>query len=805
MINSLFRTMTTKTATLATLVLFSAPAIPALAQNQTFPPANTPSVLPRPDFHFPGNVGRTYLDSDAPQFPQPVQAPKGAPNVVLVLIDDAGFGQFSTFGGGVPSPTMDKLAAEGVRYNNFHTTALCSPTRAALITGRNHHSAATGVIGETATGYDGYTTIIPRSAGSIGEVLRQNGYMTAWVGKNHNTPVWEASAAGPFDHWANGLGFDYFYGFNAGDMNHWNPVLYENRNLVPASTDPNYYMTTDLADHAIAWVRKVKSIAPDKPFLLYVAPGATHAPHHVSQEWIAKFRGKFDMGWDKYREETIERQKRLGVIPANTKLTERSSGLPAWDTLNADQKRLYARMMEVFAAYGAECDFEMGRVIDAVKQLPDADNTIFIYIAGDNGSSAEGGLEGSINENLFFNGFTEKWQDNLKVIDELGGPKHFNHFPSAWAHAMDTPFQWTKQVASHFGGTRNPVIISWPARIKDRGGLRQQFSHVIDIVPTLYEVIGITPPTELNGVPQKPIEGISLAYTFDDAQAKERHTTQYFEMGANRGLYHDGWMASALSFVPWVPNRTGFDPDKQKWELYNVKEDFSQANDLAAANPQKLRELQDLWWAEAAKYNVLPLDWRATERFNAELMGRPSLAGDRKTFTYYTGQVGLPGEAAPRILNKSWTLTADIQVPESGVEGMIITDGGLEGGYGLYVRDGKPTFVYNYLSLERYTVASTSALPKGKVQLKVDFAYKGKSGEIGKSATVTMTANGVKVAEGELAKTIPAQISLGEGLDIGEDVGSAVDYTYKLPFKFTGTIDKVTVDLSDPDGTGGRK
>ena len=577
--------------TLASLALTLALGVPAAAQNQdkSFPAANTPSVLPRPDFHFPGNVGRTYLDSDPPQFPQPVQAPKGAPNIVLILIDDAGFGQFSTFGGGVPSPTMDKLAAEGLRYNTFHTTALCSPTRAALITGRNHHSAAFGVIAETATGYDGYTAVLPRSTGTIGEVLRQNGYMTAWIGKNHNTPTWEASAAGPFDRWANGLGFDYFYGFNAGDMNHWNPVLFENRNLVPASPDPNYHLTADIANHAIAWVRRVKSIAPDRPFLLYVAPGATHSPHQVPQDWIERFKGKFDMGWDKYREETFERQKQLGVIPANAKLTPRSEGLPAWDSLNADQKRLYAHMMEVFAAYGAHCDYHMGRIIDAVKQLPDGDNTIFIYIAGDNGSSAEGGIEGSVNENLFFNGFPEHWQDNLKVIDELGGPKHYNHFPAAWAHAMDTPFQWTKQVASHFGGIRNPLIVSWPARIKDRGGLRDQFLHVIDIVPTLYEVIGITPPIELNGVPQKPIEGISFAYTFDDAKAKSRRTTQYFEMAAARGLYHDGWMASAIAFVPWQPVRTGFDPDKQKWELYDVSRDFSQADDLATENPQKLR------------------------------------------------------------------------------------------------------------------------------------------------------------------------------------------------------------------------
>jgi arylsulfatase len=765
------------------------------AEPALFPAAGTPLVLPRPDFHFPGNVGRTYLDSDPPQFPQPVKAPKGAPNVVLILIDDVGFGQFSTFGGGVPSPTMDKLAAEGLRYNRFHTCALCSPTRAALITGRNHHSAAFASITEAATGYDGYTCVLPRNCGTVGEVLRQNGYMTAWIGKNHNTPTWEASAAGPFDRWANGLGFDYFYGFNAGDMNHWNPILYENRNLVPASTNPNYHLTEDLADKSIAWVRKVKSISPDRPFFLYVAPGATHSPHHAPKNWIAKFKGKFDMGWDKYREQTLERQKKLGVVPQDTKLTKRSAGLPAWDSLGADQKRLYARMMEVFAAYGAHCDHHMGRIIDAVKQLPDAKNTLFIYIAGDNGASAEGGIEGSVNENLFFNGFPEKWQDNLKVIDELGGPKHYNHFPSAWAHAMDTPFQWTKQVASHFGGTRNPMIVSWPARIKDKGGLRQQFLHVIDIVPTLYEVIGITPPTDLNGVKQKPIEGISFAYTFNDAKAKGRRVTQYFEMGVCRGIYHKGWMASSLSFPPWQPIRKGFDPDKAKWELYNIEEDFSQANDLAKENPQKLRELQDQWWVEAAKYNVLPLDWRAVERLNAELMGRPSLAGNRKTFTFYPGQVGLPNEAAPRILNKSWTLTADIEVPEGGVEGMIATHGGLVGGYGLYVRMGKPTFVYNYLALDRFTFAGKEPLPKGRVRLRVDFAYEGRAGELGKGAAVTMTVNGTKVAEGQLPKTIPIQISLGEGMDIGMDSGSAVDFTYKPPFKFTGKIDKVTIQL----------
>jgi arylsulfatase len=662
-----------------------------------------------------------------------------------------------------------------------------------LITGRNHHSAAFAGITEGATGYDGYTCILPKSCGTVGEVLRQNGYMTAWIGKNHNTPTWETSAAGPFDRWANGLGFEYFYGFNAGDMNHWNPILYENRNLVPASSDPNYHLTTDIADKAISWLRQAKSIAPDKPYFLYVATGATHAPHHTPKEWIEKFRRKFDGGWDKYREETLERQKKLGVVPKDTQLTVRSKGLPAWDSLNGDQKRLYARMMEVFAAYGAHCDHELGRVVQAAKEMPDADNTLIIYVAGDNGASAEGGLEGSLCENLFFNGFAEKWQDNIKVIDELGGPKHFNHFPSAWAHAMNTPFQWTKQVASHFGGTRNPMIISWPARIKDKGGVRTQFLHTIDIVPTLYELCGVTPPTELNGVQQKPIEGISFAFTFDDAKAASLRKTQYFELAVNRGLYHDGWMASCPSFVPWVSTRGEFDPDKAKWELYKIDEDFSQANDLADKYPDKLRQLQDLWWVEAAKYSVLPLDWRAGIRLNSEAMGRPSLIAGRTKMTYYPGTIGLPDGASPPMINKSWTITADIEVPDGKAEGMIVTQGGLEGGYGLYLRDGKPTFVYNYLSIDRPTFAAKDPLPKGKTKLVVDFVYDG--GGPGKGGEITMSANGKMIAEGRLERTIPIQFSLGEGLDVGMDVGSAVDFTYKLPFAFTGKIEKVTVEL----------
>ncbi|HEY1801543.1 MAG TPA: arylsulfatase [Terriglobales bacterium] len=754
---------------------------------------STPSILPRPDFHFPGEVGRTYLDSDPAQFPKPVKAPEGAPNILLILIDDCGFGQYSTFGGGIPSLTMDQLAAEGLRYNCFHTTALCSPTRAALITGRNHHSASFAGITEMATGYDGYCCILPKSCGTIGEVLRQNGYMTAWIGKNHNTPPWEASAAGPFDRWANGMGFDYFYGFNAGDMNHWNPVLYQNRDLVPRSSNPQYHLTTDLADKAIAWVRQVKSISADKPYFLYVAPGATHAPHHTPKEWIEKFKGKFDEGWDVYRNQTLERQKKLGVVPKDTQLTVRSKGLPAWDSLNGDQKRLYARMMEVFAGYAAHCDHELGRVVEAAKQLPGSDNTIIIYIAGDNGASAEGGIEGSLCENLFFNGFSEKWQDNIKAIDELGGPKHFNHFPSAWAHAMNTPFQWTKQVASHFGGTRNPMIISWPQRIQNNGGLRTQFLHTIDLVPTLYEVCGINPPTDLNGVKQKSIEGKSFATTFEDAKTEGPRKTQYFELGCNRGLYHDGWMASCPAFVPWDPNRGDWDPDKEPWELYKVSDDFSQANDLAQQYPEKLRELQDMWWIEAAKYNVLPLDWRGSIRFNSEAMGRPSLIAGRTKMTYYPGTIGLPDAASPPMCNKSWTITAEIELVKGNESGMIVTHGGLEGGYGLYLRDGKPTFVYNYLSIERPTLTAKDPLSIGKITLAVDFVYDG--GGVGKGGRITMTANGKKIAGGRLERTIPVQFSLGEGVDIGQDIGSPIDFTYQLPFEFTGKIGQVTIEL----------
>jgi arylsulfatase A-like enzyme len=759
----------------------------------TVPPPSPAESLPRPDFRFKGQVGRTYEDSDPPTFPQVVRPPKGAPNVLLILIDDAGFGQFSTFGGGVPSPNIDKLATQGLRYTRFHTTALCSPTRAALLTGRDHHVAATGVITELTTGYDGYTGIIPKSTGTVSEILRQNGYATAWIGKNHNTPPWETSEVGPFDHWPSGLGFDYFYGFNSGDTSQFEPILFENHNRIPRSTDPNYHISHDLADRAIAWMRREKEIDPARPFFLYVAPSATHSPHMAPKEWIDKFKGQFDIGWDKYREETYQRQLKLGVIPADAKLTPRDKSLPAWDSLNADQKRLYTRMMEIFAGFSAQIDYEMGRVLDAAAALPDADNTLIFYILGDNGASAEGGLDGSTNEIAGFNGVLEDWQNSIKHIDELGGPKYYNHFPAGWAWAMDAPFQWTKQIASHFGGTRNPLVISWPARIKEKGGQRTQFHHIMDVMPTILEAAGIRAPDSLNGAPQKPIEGVSMVYTFNDAKAPERRKSQIFELVSNRAMYQNGWMASSIAYLPWAAERTGYDPDKAKWELYHIDQDFSQADDLAATEPGKLKELVDLWWAEAARHDVLPLDWRSVPRLSEQLTGRPSLATGRKTFMYNTPLVALPEGSAPDLKNKSFTITADLEIPPAGADGMIFTQGGITAGWGFYLLNGKLVGLHNYIGLERYRAVSTEKVPTGKVTLTFDFKYDG--GGMGKGGMITLLANGKKIGEARVDKMAGYKYSLYEGQDIGEDSGSPVDFDYTPPFKFNGKIEKVTVDL----------
>lgn len=753
------------------------------------------NVLPLPDFHFKGSVGRTIDESDPPEFPQPVRPPQGAPNIVFILIDDAGYGQFGTFGGQVPTPALDRVAADGLRYTRFHTTALCSPTRAALLTGRNHHSTGNGVITEAATGYDGYTGIIGKNLGTIAEVLKQHGYATAWFGKNHNTPDWETSQVGPFDRWPSGLGFDYFYGFMGGDMDQWQPTLYENHELVPRSTDPNYILTVDLVDKAIAWLRRTRSIAADKPFFLYMSTGATHAPHQVSPQYIEPYKGKFDQGWDVYREETFARQKQLGVVPQNAVLTKRPEELPAWDTLSADQKRLFSRMMEVFAAFTAQTDHEMGRLLEVVRALPDADNTLIFYEVGDNGASAEGGLVGLLNENSFFNNVPESLADNLKHINEIGGPKHFNHFPAGWAWAMNTPFQWTKQIASHLGGVRNPLAVSWPVRIKDKGGVRNQFHHVIDVAPTIYEAVGVPFPDILNGVAQKPLEGVSMVYTFDAADAPGRRRLQYFEMFINRGLYHDGWWAASRVNIPWEGNPTPANPDTAVWELYHLDEDFTQANDLAASRPEKLRQMQEMWWSEAARYDVLPLDGRKTPRLNGELQGRPSLAGHRKSFTYYPGVVALPAGSAPNVLNKSFAVVADVNITSDKNSGAVFSLGGGDGGYGLYVRDGKPVFAGNFLGRSTTRVTSESPLPTGAVRLRAEFKYDG--GGLGKGGTMSLFVNDQKVGEGRMAETQGITLGLGGTLDIGEDTGSAVDESYTPPFRFDGTIKQVTVDL-DP-------
>jgi len=750
------------------------------------------STLPHPEYRFKGNVGTTFEDSDPATFPKPVTPPEGAPNVLLILLDDVGFGQFDVTGGGVPSPNMDKLLDEGVLYNQFHTTALCSPTRAALITGRNHNTAGTGIITELATGYDGYTGIIPKSTATIGEILRQNGYATAWFGKNHNTPVYETGPLGPFDHWPNGLGFDYFYGFNAGDINQFKYDLMENKNPVERP-EGEVHLSTLLASKTIEYLQRAEAFDPDKPWFVYLAPAATHSPHQAPQEWLDKFKGQFDMGWDKYREQTFARQKTIGVIPENAQLTPRPASLPAWDSLNEDQKKLYSRMMEVFAAYGAHVDYEVGRVLDYVHTLPDADNTLIIYIVGDNGSSAEGGLEGAMNEIAVYNSHSATYKEILPYIDELGTEKHFNHFTAEWAWAMDTPFQWTKQVASHLGGVRNPMIVSWPAKLKAKHEIRSQFTHVTDIAPTILEAVGLEEPAMVNGVTQKPMEGHSFLASLTDANVPESHTIQYFEMFANRGIYKDGWWAASRSFEPWQPDRSGYDPFTAKWELYNLKEDFSQANDLAEQNPEKLRELEALWWAQASKYNVLPLDWRGAERFSAELTGKPNPSAGRTHFVYPYAISGLPEASAPDLKNKNFTITADAEIAENA-SGMIFTQGGNTAGWGFYMMDGQLYFTHNYIDLERFIIKSDSKVPAGKHVLKAVFEYKGGK-DYGKNGTVTLFVDGAKVGQGDIQKTAPFRYSLDETQDIGMDGGTGVDNNYEPPFKFSGKLSNITIDL----------
>jgi arylsulfatase len=765
-------------------------------------PARAQEALPRPAQPFGGRIGITVQDS-VKDFPKEVEAPKGAPNILVILTDDVGFGASSTFGGPIPTPTMDRLAQSGLRYTQFHTTALCSPTRAALLSGRNHHSAATGVIMEAGTGFPGYNTLMPKSNGTFAEVLKQNGYNTAWYGKNHNVPDWHGSQAGPFGLWPTGLGFEYFYGFLGGDTNQWSPAIIENiKPIEPPHDAKDYFFDNDMADHAIERIRMLNSVAPQKPWLVYYATGTAHAPHHAPKDWIAKFKGKFDQGWDKVREETLARQKQLGVVPASTKLTERSPGIPAWDSLDADHRKVAAHMMEVYAAALSHADNQMGRVLNAIGEMGELDNTLVIYIQGDNGASAEGGQNGLLNEMTFFNNIPEDFAEVLRRMDELGGPMTFNHYPIGWAHAMDTPFQWTKQIASHFGGTRNGMVISWPARIKDKGGIRTQFHHVIDIYPTVLEAVGVQSPSVLNGAPQAPIEGVSMAYTFADAKAPSRHRMQYFEMLGNRAIYSDGWVAATTPPTPpWVAITGNVGVLDYKWELYNVNEDFSEANDLAAKEPAKLRELQDLFLVEAAKYDVLPLDNSKVQRLDTT--NRPSLTRGRSVFSYYPGAVRIPEGAAPDVKNKSFQLAASVEVPQGGAEGMLVTQGGRFAGWGLYVLGSKPVFCYNLAAVERTCVTGKDALTPGKHSIALDFKYDGPG--LGKGGTATLLVDGRPAGEGKLARTLAFRMSLDETFDCGEDTGTPVSEDYRVPFKFTGKIGKVAVRLGEEALSPGEK
>ena len=750
--------------------------------------------LPYDEPEFTGEIGRTYQDSEMawPELPSP---PDGAPNIIIILLDDVGFGMTSTFGGSIPTPNLTKLADRGLKYNRFHTTAICGPSRAALITGRNHHQAGSGFLAEWATGYPSYTTMIPRSTATIGHILKFNGMNTSWFGKNHNTPDWETSAVGPFDRWPTGLGFDYFYGFNAGETHQYYPVIFENTVPVEPDLSPEegYHFQTDMTNKAISWLQLQKSISPEKPVFMYYAPGAVHAPHHVTQEWREKFKGKFDHGWDKEREIVYKRQKEMGIIPQDAKLSPRNELIPTWESRSAEEKEFYTKLYENFAGYLAFTDYEVGRLLDVIYELPDADNTLIFYIVGDNGASAEGGMEGTINEIKGLNGLSSSIEENLEKADEIGGPTTEPHFPVGWAFAGNTPFPWVKQVASHFGGSRNPMVVSWPKVIKDTGEVRSQFLHLIDIVPTILEATGIKTPQTVEGIQQKPMDGRSFMETFTNANAPEIRDTQYFEVFSNRAIYNDGWVAAHQHTLPWRQDLApGY--EDETWELFNIEEDFSEAENLAEKNPEKLEELKALWEEEAKKNNVFPLDDRGAARLAEP---KPSPLGDRTSFTYYEGATRIPETAAPNTKNTSWTMEAFLETTSDTKDGVINAIGGLGGGYTLYVEDGYPVFLYNFFESDIMTIKSSKKLPDGLASVKVDFNYDG--GGKGKGADVMLYVNNEKVGEGRLEATVPARFGI-DTFGIGEDSGSPVTHNYKAPNAFKGFIKEVNIDLK-PENT----
>ena len=758
-------------------------------------------VLPIPDREYDGPVYEDAKDPNA-TFPpiEPLRPPAGAPNVLIVLIDDAGFGCSSAFGGPCHTPTAERLAGEGLKFNRFHTTALCSPTRAALLSGRNHHTVGMGGITEIATSAPGYNSIRPNTCAPLAETLKLNGYATAQFGKCHEVPVWETSPLGPFDSWpSGGGGFEYFYGFIGGETNQYYPALYEGTTPVEPEKTPEegYHFTEDMTDKAIKWIRQQKALMADKPFFVYFAPGATHAPHHVPPEWSAKYKGKFDQGWDTLREETFARQQNLGVVPPEAELTARPEEIPAWDEIPDDLKPVLSRQMEVYAGFLEHTDHHVGRLVDALEDLGILEDTLVYYIVGDNGASAEGTPNGCFNELAVLNGAggLETTEFMVSKIEQFGTPEAYNHYAVGWAHAMDTPYQWTKQVASHWGGTRNGTIVHWPRGIESSGEVRTQFHHVIDVAPTVLEAAGIPEPKTVHGVEQRPIEGVSMRYAFDDVEAAERRETQYFEMFCNRGIYDRGWTAVTRHSIPWVlvPELPPFADDR--WELYDTNTDWSQAHDLGAEMPAKLEELKALFMEEARKYNVLPLDDRRVERFNSDLAGRPVLITGNSQLLF-GGMGRLSENATINTKNKSHSVTAELHVPEHGAEGVIVAQGGEFAGWSLYVKEGRPKYCYNLFGLQRFYVEGGAEIPSGTHQVRMEFAYDG--GGLGKGGTVSLYVDGAKTGEGRVEGTVPMLFSADETCDVGSDTASPVsdDYTSEGS-RFNGTVEWVQIDIDE--------
>jgi arylsulfatase A-like enzyme len=757
-------------------------------------------VLPIPDRPYEKELPLDAKDPEA-TFPaiEPLLPPAGAPNVLIVLLDDVGFAASSVFGGPCATPTAERLAGNGLRYNRFHTTALCAPTRAALLTGRNHHTVGMGVITELATSAPGYSSIRPNTCAPLAHTMRLNGYSTAQFGKCHEVPVWQTSPMGPFDAWpTGGSGFEHFYGFIGGETNQYYPALYEGTTPVEPQKTPEegYHFTEDMADKAIEWVRQQKSLMPDKPFFMYFAPGATHAPHHVPTEWSDKYKGRFDQGWDVLREEILERQRALGVVPPEAELTARHEEIPAWEDMPEELKPVLARQMEVYAGFLEHTDHHVGRLVGAIEDLGILEDTLVYYIIGDNGASAEGTINGSFNEMFVFNGADalETPEFVASRIDELGTPTAYNHFAVGWAHAMDTPYQWTKQVASHWGGTRNGTIVHWPGGFAARGELRTQFHHVIDVAPTVLEAAGLPHPTTVDGVEQHPIEGVSMVYSFDGENEADRRDLQYFEMFCNRGIYHQGWTAVTRHSTPWVVGQVLPSFDDDVWELYEPG-DWSQVHDLSAEMPEKLAELQRLWLEEARKHNVLPLDDRRIERFNAQLVGRPELVKGNSQLLF-GGMGRLTESSLLSIKNKSHAVTAEIVVPEAGADGVILAQGGAFGGWSLYAKNGRPTYCYNLLGLQRFKIEADAAIPPGTHQVRMEFGYDG--GGPGKGGTVTLYLDGDQVAEGRVEATVPLIFSADETADVGRDTASPVSDDYEgASSVFTGTVKWVQIDLGE--------